>query len=57
MNNSEVKSKKNALKTIIQFVIFVGLGVFFIWLSLRSLDKEDIRMIFDSMSMINNPFS
>jgi hypothetical protein len=57
MKNSEVKSKKNALKTIIQFVIFVGLGFFFIWLSLRSLDKEDIRMIFDSMSMINNPFS
>lgn len=57
MNNSEVKSRKNALKTIIQFVFFVGLGVFFIWLSLRSLDKEDIRMIFDSMSMINNPFS
>ena len=57
MNNSEVKSRKNALKTIIQFVIFVGLGIFFIWLSLRSLDKEDIRMIFDSMSMINNPVS
>ncbi len=48
---------KNPLKTILQLVLFVGLGVFFIWLSLRSLSKEDIQMIWDSMACINNPYS
>lgn len=51
------KPKTNLKKTIIQLVIFVGLGIFFIWFSLRSLNKEDIQMIFDSIAAINNPFS
>ncbi|MCQ2283929.1 MAG: flippase-like domain-containing protein [Bacteroidales bacterium] len=52
-----LKPKRNALKTIIQLVIFVGLGVFFIWFSLRSLNRDDIQMIFKSMATIQNPFS
>lgn len=57
MENKVVKTRKSRWKTAIQFVIFIGLGVFFIWLSLRLLSKDDVRMIFDSLSMINNPFS
>lgn len=56
-NKPNQKKKKSLLKKLIQFVVFVGLGVFFIWLSLRLLGKEDIKMIHSSISLINNPFS
>ena len=52
-----MKSPKRRWKTALQLVLFVGLGVFFIWLSIRDLSKEDVRMIFDSVKMVNNPFS
>jgi len=57
MNKFNQSEKKSRLSTIIQLIVFVGLGVFFIWLSLHSLSKEDVRMIYDSMAVVNNPFS
>ena len=58
MNSTEnTKSSKRRWKTALQLVLFVGLGVFFIWLSIRDLSKEDVRMIFDSVKVVNNPFS
>ena len=58
MGNVETtKSSKSKLKSFVQLVIFVGLGVFFIWLSLHSLSKDDVKMIFQSMSVVNNTFS
>lgn len=33
------------LKTIIQYLIFFGLGAFFVWLSLKTLNKEKIDQI------------
>ena len=58
MGNVETtKSSKSRLKSFVQLVIFVGLGVFFIWLSLHSLSKDDVKMIFQSMSVVNNTFS
>ena len=58
MNSTEnKKSSKRRWKTALQLVLFVGLGVFFIWLSIRDLSKEDVRMIFDSVKVVNNPFS
>lgn len=58
MNATEnMKSPKRRWKTALQLVLFVGLGVFFIWLSIRSLSKEDVQMIFDSVKVVNNPFS
>jgi glycosyltransferase 2 family protein len=33
------------LRTILQYIIFIGLGVFFAWLSLRDLNKEKIDQI------------
>ena len=58
MNATEnMKSPKRRWKTALQLVLFVGLGVFFIWLSIRNLSKEDVRMIFDSVKVVNNPFS
>lgn len=57
MDKNVQSNKKNGLKTAIQLIVFVGLGVFFIWLSLHSLSKNDFRMILDSMSVVNNKFS
>ncbi len=48
---------KSLLKTFIQLVLFVGLGIFFIWLSLRSLSHDDIRSMLEAMEKINNPKS
>lgn len=58
MRNVETsESSKSKLKSVVQLVIFVGLGVFFIWLSLHSLSKDDVKMIFQSMSVVNNTYS
>ena len=54
MENIQPK-KKSILVTILQFILFVGLGVFVIWLSLRSLSKDDMRAIWQSMGSINQP--
>lgn len=48
---------KSLLRTVIQLVLFVGLGVFFIWLSLRSLSHDDVRSMLEAMEKINNPKS
>jgi uncharacterized protein (TIRG00374 family) len=37
------------LRTIIQYLIFLGLGVFFAWLSLRHLNKEKTDQIKDAL--------
>lgn len=47
--------RKKILKDIFKTILFVGLGIFFIWLSIKDLSKDDIRMIFSSMSLVNNP--
>lgn len=46
---------KKIVSDILKAILFVGLGVLFIWLSVRDLSKEDVRMIFSSMSLVNNP--
>lgn len=46
---------KKILPDILKTTIFVGLGILFIWLSVKDLSKEDIHMIFSSMSLVNNP--
>lgn len=46
---------KKILPDILKTTIFVGLGILFIWLSIKDLSKEDIQMIFSSMSLVNNP--
>ena len=45
---------KKILPDILKMILFLGLGVLFIWLSIKDLSKEDIRMIFSSMSLVNN---
>ena len=37
------------LRTIIQYVFFVGLGLFFAWLSLKNLNKEKLTQIKESI--------
>ncbi|MCR4827724.1 MAG: flippase-like domain-containing protein [Bacteroidales bacterium] len=46
---------KKILPDILKVILFLGLGILFIWLSIKDLDKEDIQMIFSSMSLVNNP--
>ncbi len=46
---------KRLLPDILKTILFVGLGVFFIWLSIKDLSKDDIQMIFSSMALVNNP--
>ena len=46
---------KKILPDILKTSIFVGLGILFIWLSIKDLSKDDIQMIFSSMSLVNNP--
>ena len=33
------------LRTILQYIFFFGLGIFFVWLSLKNLDKQNITKI------------
>lgn len=50
-----MEKRKKILKDILKLILFLGLGIFFIWLSVRNLSKEDIQMIFSSMSLVNTP--
>lgn len=46
---------KKIVPDILKTTIFVGLGILFIWLSIKDLSRDDIQMIFSSMSLVNNP--
>lgn len=46
---------KKILPDILKTILFVGLGILFIWLSIKDLSKDDIHMIFSSMALVNNP--
>ena len=46
---------KKILPDILKVILFLGLGILFIWLSIKDLSKEDVQMIFSSMSLVNNP--
>lgn len=57
MQNEQTTKKNNPIKSIIQLVIFVGIGVFFIWLSLRGMTPENYAEIKKEILSINNPKS
>jgi len=44
-------------KKIIQLLIFLGLGIFFIWFSVKDLKPEDVEIIKNSATGILNPKS
>lgn len=50
-------SNRKIIVKIAQLILFLGLGVLLVWLSIRSLSKEDMQHIFDSIRTINNSFS
>lgn len=54
-NMEATRHAGNTVKSVLQVVLFVGLGILFIWLSVRSLTKEDVQMIFDAIKLVNNP--
>ena len=50
--------KKNFnFSKIIQLIIFLGIGVFFVWISIKDLTPEDVQSIKISASKVNNPLS
>lgn len=57
MQNEQKKGKSKLLKSIIQLVVFVGIGVFFIWLSMRGMTADDYGKIKEVLISINNPQS
>lgn len=56
-NEKQEPKKNNYFKTIIQLIIFLGLGIFFIWFSIKDLSSEDIELIKESAAKVNNPVS
>lgn len=57
MKNSPETTRKNLPKSIIQLIMFLGIGVFFIWLSMRDMTAEDFEKIKNVFIQINNPRS
>ena len=57
MPEEKEKSKQKKIKSLIQLVVFVGIGVFFIWLSLRGMTSDDYSKIKEVLIGINNPQS
>lgn len=55
--NNNLDKKKINLSKIIQLIIFLGIGIFFVWISIKDLTPEDIQSIKESASKINNPVS
>jgi len=54
-NNTPIRPKSpDLIKKILQLVIFLGLGIFFIWLSVKDLTPEDIEIIKSSAAGIIN---
>ena len=47
-------AKKNTAKKIIQLLIFLSLGVFFVWISIRHLSPEDMKKIEESAKGVLN---
>ena len=45
------------IKKLIQLLIFLGLGVFFIWLSIKDLSPEDITSIKESAAQVKEGHS
>jgi len=44
---------KNRITTFIKFILFLGLGIFIIWLSLRNLTEDEKRQILFSFRIAN----
>jgi uncharacterized membrane protein YbhN (UPF0104 family) len=58
MENSTKNSKrKQFLSKTFQLFLFVGLGIFFVWLSFRGLGADDKLKMRESIAQIKNPMS
>jgi uncharacterized protein (TIRG00374 family) len=47
--------KKNWISKLLQLALFLGLGVFFIWISMKDLTPEDIKMLKESTKSALSP--
>ena len=55
--NVKDSKKRQILSKILQLILFVGLGIFFVWLSFRGLGADDKLKMRESIAQINNPMS
>ncbi|MDL2231059.1 flippase-like domain-containing protein [Bacteroidales bacterium OttesenSCG-928-L19] len=57
-NKSSAENRtKKITKQVLQLLLFLGIGIFFVWLSVKDLTSEDWEMIRESASSVNNPRS
>ncbi|MDR2979147.1 MAG: flippase-like domain-containing protein [Bacteroidales bacterium] len=56
-NPASKEKSKTLIKKMLQLLLFIGLGVFFAWLSFKDVDAEQWQEIKDSIAGINNPKS
>ena len=51
-----MEKKKNAavevLKKVLKFILFFGVGVFFVWISIRKLSPEDVTHLKESARQV-----
>ncbi len=50
---SGLRPSADWVKRILQLFLFVGVGIFFIWLSLRHLSREDFRTVVEVAASVN----
>lgn len=46
------KSATELLKKVLKFILFVGVGVFFVWISIRKLSAEDVAHLKESARQV-----
>ncbi len=56
MGNNK-KNRKQLIIQIFQLLLFVGLGIFFIWYSVKDLTPENVLVMKESVAQVKNPRS
>lgn len=51
---NEHTAKKNRIGALVRLFVFVGLGVFFVWLSVRSMGRKDFMEMREAIASINS---
>ena len=49
--------KIKTLKKILQFILFLGIGILLVWISIKDFQSSDIQVIKDCLNNLLNPKS
>ena len=49
--------KIKTLKKILQFILFLGIGILLVWISIKDFQSNDIQVIKDCLNNLLNPKS